>query len=205
MTVTIPGLRSTNRFWALNARPYNKNLKKNSNANMFAKMKLNIVVSVLQRSSVHDAWEYEVKNETRTVSVVCPTSVKGSNDRPCDVFALIDEEYVDHHFHKVEAVITAEKDKEGKLDLGDLQFITNIGTTQYSNLEMGLNIFFLLTSALAFALFLFGIRSYVYKSWSYEQIWTSGLLLSIIFYNSLFFPLFIITTGFPRIMFFTTG
>ena len=183
--VEVPGLRSTNRFWALNARPYNKNLKKNSNANTFAKMKVNIVVSVLQRSSIHGEWEYEVKDEKRTVSVVCPTSVKGAGDRPCDMFTLIDEEYVDHRFHKVEAVLTAEKDKDGKLDLGDLQLVVNFGTAEYSNLEMGLNIFFLLTSLAALVVFLYGIRAYIFHGWSYEQIWTVGILLSAIFYNSL--------------------
>ena len=188
IVVEIPGLRSTNRFWALNARPYNKNLKKNSNANMFAKMKVDILVSVLQRSSIHGEWEYEVKDERRTVSVVCPTSVKGSGDRPCDMFTLIDEEYVDHRFHKVEAVLTAEKDKDGKLDLGDLQLVVNYGTTGYSNLEMGLNIFFLLTSLAALVVFLYGIRAYIFHGWSYEQIWTVGILLSAIFYNSLFCP-----------------
>lgn len=195
VVVEVPGLRSTNRFWALNARPYNKNLKKNSNANTFAKMKVNIVVSVLQRSSIHGEWEYEVKDEKRTVSVVCPTSVKGAGDRPCDMFTLIDEEYVDHRFHKVEAVLTAEKDKDGKLDLGDLQLVVNFGTAEYSNLEMGLNIFFLLTSLAALVVFLYGIRAYIFHGWSYEQIWTVGILLSAIFYNNPFFALEYLVPG----------
>ena len=186
VSVSTPFLTTANRFWALNIRPYNKNLKTHAGLNSHSSMELEFVVNVSHREHAHDKWVLDVVNRKHSAKVVCPTHVKDGSQKPCDLLSLVFEEYVDADYHLVEASITS---KPGSKDedpaVGDVELIMNYGTKKYMDFEIGTTIFYLLTSLAAFVLFIVSVRKYNFRTWSYQQMWTFAILIAAILYNSL--------------------
>ena len=170
------------------AAPYNTLLKKNHKSNDDDIVRLRIVVNVSSRDSLEDDWNAEVVNDMHTISIVCPTAVKGSEDKPCEKVTLSYEEDISNRFHNVTATLFMYTDDDvsnSQIQLGDVGLYVSYGTETFTQFGIALNVVFMVLSLVAFIVFMTGIRPLLFHGWSYEQIWTAVLLLSVIFYNSL--------------------
>ncbi len=190
--MSTPPLQSDNRFWAVIAAPYNELLKKNHKYFSSDVVRLRIVVNVSSRDSLEDQWEPEVVNDTHTLSILCPTAVRDSDDVPCETVTLAYEESISNRFHQVSATLFLYPDDDEinasatKIQLGDVGMYVAYGTEEFTQFGIALNVIFLVLSLIAFIVFMSGIRPLLFRGWSFEQIWTVVLLLAVIFYNSLF-------------------
>ena len=190
-TVSTQALTSTNRFWGLKVVPYNSAVSGNSKHSKNSALALDVIANVSHRNSIKDDWKRSVTNDYRKTSVQCPVSVKGSLAREsgaCHAFVLAFERGVSHKYYQVTFELRA-PNGTAELALGDVGAHLYTGTTAYSNLEMGINIFFLIVSLCVFLVYAWMLRNYIFRGWTFEQGCTLVLTLAVIIYNNPFFSL----------------
>lgn len=190
-SVYTRALVSTNRFWGLKMVPYNKNVAGGAKHGKNKKMTIEIYANVSYRNDLRGAWRREVENSFRRVTVECPVSVKAREPGPeageCQGFTLAYDRGVDHKYHQVtfEMIVAEQSD----LALGDVGAHIYTGTTAYSNMQMGVNIFYLIVSLGVFLVYAWMLRDLIFRGWSFEQAATLLLTLAVILYNNPFFAL----------------
>lgn len=189
-SVSTHALISTNRFWGVKVVPYNKNVAGHSKHNKNAMMSIEIIANVSYRNDLRSAWHREVTNRYHKVSVECPTTIKGDlkvESGKCKGFTLAYERGVSHKYHQVSFEMRV--NEETSLALGDVGAHVYFGTTSYSNLEMGVNIFYLIVSLVVFLVFAWMLRDLIFRGWTFEQGCTLFLSLAVVIYNNPFFSL----------------
>lgn len=189
-TVSTQALVSTNRFWGVKIVPYNKNVVSESKHNKKDSMKIEVIANVSYRNDLKSAWKREITNRYRSTSVQCPTTVKGkykSESGACQGFTLAFERGVTHKYHQVTFELRVAN--QSNMALGDVGAHIYTGTTSYSNLEMGVNIFYLIVSLIVFLLYAWMLRDHIFRGWEFEQGATLVLSLAVIVYNNPFFSL----------------
>jgi len=187
----LPSMAALNRFWEVDIRPYNL-LTTVGDKNKYETVSVTVVVNVSSRKTLQDKWKLEVKNKRHKLNIRCPVTTKTlSNEMGlCSGYVAALEEVVDVRHHKLSfRVESAFGTSHSNVFLGDHQFSVTYGSLAYSNMEMGINITFLITGLVAFVLFLFMLRDYIYNGWTYQQVWTLVLLLGVVLFNNPFFAL----------------
>jgi len=186
----LPSFAALNRFWEVDIRPYNV-LTVVGNHPKSESVTVTVVVNVSSRATLQDKWKLEVKDKRHKLTIKCPVVSKDSSEERglCSSYTAALEEVVDVRHHRLSFRVEDVVSSSGKALLGDHQFSVTYGSLAYSNMEMGINITFLITGLIAFVLFLFMLRDYIYNGWTYQQVWTLVLLLGVVLFNNPFFAL----------------
>eukprot|EP00727_Mastigamoeba_balamuthi_P007065 m51a1_g298 hypothetical protein (494) ;mRNA; r:363433-365612 len=168
-------LSSLNGFWGASLAPWA--LAPNASAQHSRRYAFGVRVSVWARDEVGQPWETVKLDSLLQVDVACPhEALRGK--RSCDQVSLMSQGGVDHKYLKMHVSLT------DAADVGDVSFEFVWGTQEFANLEIGMNIAFILLSALLAALFLWKLRDV--DSWHFDQKLSFCLTVALMIQNNPF-------------------
>lgn len=178
---TFGDFKLLNKLWLLDVTPY----KWDANASQTWQDKdLEFNVSIFGSDDENmdpSRWKTIIANDTHRMDFTCDDRTR----RDCDLFTLVDMQYIDYAWYRVELHLAPSSAREL---VGDMKFSLYTYNLSFSTMELGLRLAYLFVALLAMMVFVVKMRGTKFAEWTFEQKSAFFLVLGLLLYNDILFP-----------------
>eukprot|EP01107_Rhizomastix_libera_P016672 TRINITY_DN709_c2_g3_i1.p1 TRINITY_DN709_c2_g3~~TRINITY_DN709_c2_g3_i1.p1 ORF type:complete len:471 (+),score=74.31 TRINITY_DN709_c2_g3_i1:80-1414(+) len=172
-------LSALNRFISIYAKPVPRRIATATEQ----KFSISFTASVDIKGTDTPSSGYKmIHQNTASINLQCEYGSTINEDK-CESFTLTIDDNIEYSNYQITTFFVVNGDKDSS-QLGDVIFTMNAGNPPYGNLELALNILFVLSSAVMVIIFMYGLYLRSSKQWTIEQRLTLYLTIATLIYNN---------------------
>jgi len=156
---------------------YNKNYSSDPKLSIGFREPIKVRVDMEGKQTNDKTWESIVRADFKDVELICTSEYPD-----CINIDLVNEDFLDFDEYRFRVYLAIDKDFPV---VGDVKFTYSYVNTNFSNLQMGLKLFFFFLSLILISAYLFLLtRGYTINEWTFEQKCVLYLCAALLIYDN---------------------